>query len=105
MQPDPRNQTHVQRIRGRQLQRIRGRYLRLHPLCDRCQQKTPPVVSAAVEVDHRVPLFKGGAEDDGNRQGLCHQCHREKTAEDLGTALRGCDTLGLPVDPRHHWNS
>lgn len=95
----------VDRIRGRALQRIRARHLRLHPLCVTCQQRTPPVVRAATQLDHRVPLYKGGEETEENRQGLCDDCHREKTAADLGTTMRGCDTEGMPVDPRHHWNS
>lgn len=94
----------VERIRGRALQRIRGQYLRLHPLCAKCEQRSPPVIRAATQVDHKVPLFKGGQECDENRQGLCDDCHREKTADDLGVSMHGCDTLGKPVDPRHHWN-
>jgi 5-methylcytosine-specific restriction enzyme A len=95
----------TERIRGRALQRIRARHLRLHPLCVTCQQRTPPVVRAATQVDHKVPLYKGGEESEDNRQGLCDDCHRDKTATDMGTHVRGCDTDGQPLDPRHHWNS
>jgi 5-methylcytosine-specific restriction enzyme A len=95
----------TERIRGRALQRIRARHLRLHPLCVTCQQRTPPVVRAATQVDHILPLYKGGQETEDNRQGLCDDCHRDKTATDMGTHVRGCDTDGQPLDPRHHWNS
>lgn len=95
----------TERIRGRALQRIRARHLRLHPLCVTCRQRTPPVVRAATQVDHITPLYKGGQESEDNRQGLCDDCHRDKTATDMGTHVRGCDTDGMPVDPRHHWNS
>lgn len=64
---------------------------------------TPPRVTAAVEVDHVVPLSKGGADDDDNRQGLCVPCHQAKTARDLGVTQHGCDSNGLPIDTRHHW--
>ena len=31
------------------------------------------------EVDHIVPLFKGGAESDENRACLCRRCHKKKS--------------------------
>jgi hypothetical protein len=37
-------------------------------------------VRAAVEVDHIIPLSRGGAElDEDNIQSLCAGCHRAKT--------------------------
>ena len=32
------------------------------------------------EVDHMVPLSRGGADAEGNVQRLCRRCHRAKTA-------------------------
>lgn len=59
----------------------------------------------ATELDHVVPLFKGGDDDDSNRQGLCRDCHTVKTAKDRGWVQRlGCDDTGRPVDPNHPWN-
>ncbi|WP_373432209.1 HNH endonuclease [Streptomyces afghaniensis] len=35
-----------------------------------------------LEVDHVVPIAKGGTWTLGNAQTLCHDCHKEKSAED-----------------------
>lgn len=76
------------RMRGPALQRIREEHFRLNPLCVRCRAKTPPVYRLAVILDHIVALTNGGKdfdEDEGmNRQGLCAECHVEKTREDMG---------------------
>jgi 5-methylcytosine-specific restriction enzyme A len=45
-------------------------------------------VSEAVDVDHIVPLAKGGRDEDGNLQLLCRGpglCHDRKSAEDRRT--------------------
>jgi 5-methylcytosine-specific restriction protein A len=52
------------------------------PLCVACEQAGK--VSAAEEVDHVVPLAKGGADDDTNLQSLCRECHQAKTRRDNG---------------------
>lgn len=41
-------------------------------------------ISAATEVDHVIPLHKGGTDDYDNLQGLCHNCHADKTRVDKG---------------------
>jgi len=56
------------RLRGRQLQRRNKRFLQEHPLCVMCEAKGR--VSVAEEVDHIIPLFKGGADEWENLQGL-----------------------------------
>ncbi len=74
-----RIQSHyVERIRGRANQRRRERILTERPLCVHCEAQGR--VSEATEVDHIVPLWKGGGEHDGNMQPLCHACHAAKTA-------------------------
>lgn len=50
----------------------------------------------ATEVDHIVPLHKGGNDSDGNKQSLCGACHAAKTAVDKGYAPRGCSANGVP---------
>lgn len=33
----------------------------------------------ATEVDHKIPLFKGGPDTLENLRGLCKRCHEQKT--------------------------
>jgi 5-methylcytosine-specific restriction protein A len=89
------------RTRGRRWLRIRARQLRLHPLCAMCFEQG--VLTEAAEVDHVIPLFRGGTDAEGNLQSLCGPCHERKTLEEQGKALSGCDAHGLPIDPRHPW--
>jgi 5-methylcytosine-specific restriction protein A len=37
----------------------------------------------ATEVDHRIPLWRGGTDDRRNLQGLCSRCHRLKTGKEF----------------------
>lgn len=46
--------------------------------CGHCQQQ----LSSTYEVDHIVPLYKGGSNDLTNLVSLCPNCHRNKTAMD-----------------------
>jgi 5-methylcytosine-specific restriction endonuclease McrA len=85
------------RIRGRKLQQIRERHFKKNPLCVLC--KAAGRVVPATELDHRIALVNGGTDTDDNRQGLCADCHKRKTAEDLGykpKARIGLD--GFPVE-------
>jgi 5-methylcytosine-specific restriction protein A len=85
------NETNTERPRGRILQRIRGRIMQDQPLCKMCEDKG--LVTIGVEMDHIEPLFKGGSNDDSNLQMLCVECHRQKTATDLG--IRYKPTIGI----------
>lgn len=50
-------------------------------------------------------MHKGGSNDLSNMQGLCADCHRRKTADDLGkVATEEYNTAGEPTDPYHPWN-
>lgn len=69
------------RMRGRALQERRERWTRKNPLCCKCEERG--IVRVWTQLDHVVPLFKGGADDDSNLQGLCDQCHAVKTAADM----------------------
>ena len=87
----------IERIRGRTLQRIRAQLLRDEPLCLHCKDKG--TTALAVEIDHIIPVHKGGSNDRENLQGLCKEHHRVKTTEDMGYRPRvtiGSD--GWPVD-------
>jgi 5-methylcytosine-specific restriction endonuclease McrA len=52
-------------------------------MCDRLG-----IVTEGAELDHILPLYKGGDNRDENLQMLCIECHRKKTAEDLGVRYR-----------------
>lgn len=94
----------MKRTRGRTLQRLRERILRADPLCTAC--RAAGRIRPATDLDHIVPLFKGGTDDEENLQGLCAECHAEKTRRDLGQRERvavGID--GVPLGVAHHWNA
>jgi 5-methylcytosine-specific restriction enzyme A len=74
------------RLRGRAGQRRRERVLMLNPLCVICKRNNR--VTAAVQVDHIKALSNGGADDESNLQGLCLDCHKTKTAQDLGYKIK-----------------
>ena len=94
----------AKRTSGRRNQARRARWFALHPLCVHCERNG--VVRAAEELDHIIPLSKGGAENDElNFCGLCPPCHRAKTANDLGYTQRGGDINGEPTGAGHWWFS
>lgn len=72
------NPSATPRQRGRGWMERRERWLRLHPLCAHCQ--AADLVTAAQQVDHRIPLHQGGADDESNFDSICIPCHKAKTA-------------------------
>lgn len=46
--------------------------------CKQCQS----ILDATYEIDHIMPLYKGGTNDITNLQALCRNCHGTKTLED-----------------------
>lgn len=66
--------------------RRRARWLAEHPLCERCEERDR--VTAAEEVDHRIPLWAGGADDESNFSSLCRDCHGAKTAAEAAERAR-----------------
>lgn len=92
------------RLRGRKLQARRLRVWTADPCCAVCGKLTS--YPSGFELDHKVPLFKGGEDTDENCQVLCVNiggrspgCHEHKTASDLGYQLKveiGLD--GWPVE-------
>lgn len=94
--------TRHKRLQGRRAVERRRRFLRRHPFCVQCLASG--VVSAGEEVDHVVPILKGGADTEENMQTLCRECHEKKTRDDLGWRLGvGSDLNGMPIDPAHPW--
>lgn len=70
------------RARGRARQEARLRiWLRDGPNCAACGEliDITPGTTRPFELDHIVPLWKGGQDNDGNRQCLCPGCHKDKT--------------------------
>ncbi len=60
--------------------RLRSRQLAQHPRCAMCAAK-------ATQVDHVVPIARGGTHDRSNLRSLCASCHSRKTnREDRGLA-------------------
>ena len=47
--------------------------------CQSCDE----LVNENYEIDHILPLYKGGSNAVSNLQCLCPQCHRSKTAADV----------------------
>lgn len=89
-----------ERVRGATLQKIRREHFQEHPLCVRCLAKTPSVTRAAVELDHIKSLGQGGTDTPDNRQGLCVDCHLEKSKTERGQAYREkvkFDRNGWPI--------
>jgi 5-methylcytosine-specific restriction endonuclease McrA len=46
--------------------------------CSTCKQ----ILDASYEIDHIIPLYKGGNNDLNNLQALCRNCHGQKTIND-----------------------
>lgn len=66
------------RKRGWAGQRDRAQVVAEEPLCRMCLARG--IESPTEEVDHIVPLSRGGTDKRSNKQGLCVPCHRKKTA-------------------------
>lgn len=72
-------QTTVERKRGsagvKDRNRIKARDQGMCVLC-----RAAGKLSIGTVVDHRVPLWAGGSDEDENKQTLCDLCHDTKTA-------------------------
>lgn len=90
-QYDNRRSVH-HRTRGRRWVGMRHVVLIEEPVCRVCMRKP------SSQVDHIIPLFKGGTDERSNLQGICDQCHDEKTARDLNvTPARKIGLDGYPM--------
>lgn len=79
-----------ERIRGSALQAIRERILsRDYGMCQCARCKASGSLRLASIVDHVVPLWAGGKEDDGNRQAINTECHDLKSAHEARCRAQG----------------
>jgi 5-methylcytosine-specific restriction protein A len=62
-------------VKDRQRIRERDQYL-----CQECKRNGR--VSVGRVVDHKIPLWAGGTDDDWNKELLCNPCHDAKTAKE-----------------------
>lgn len=78
----------VERKRGsagvRDRDRIRARDC---GLCQECKRKGRTTLGGPV--DHIIPLWKGGSDDECNKEVLCVPCHDAKTAREAAERSRG----------------
>lgn len=87
---------------GGRWQKLRKFVLMEEPLCRKCTERG--IVKETEEVDHIVPLANGGTNCRANLQGLCADCHEEKTLRENYGKVPGCNETGQPKDKEHHWN-
>lgn len=84
------------RIRGRKGVALRHQVRVEEPFCRICEAKG--VYTLSTEIDHIVPLAKGGTNDRSNLQALCAQCHEAKSLRDRGARPKqALDADGWPV--------
>jgi len=79
------------RTRGRRWVDMRHVVLVEEPVCRICGRKP------SSQVDHIIPLCKGGTDSRDNLQGICFDCHEIKTANDLG--VRPARKIGIDGYP------
>jgi len=80
------------RAYGASWRKLRAAVLRDEPSCRQCGDPS-------TDIDHIVPLRRGGSHSRENLQGLCHSCHSRKTVvEDGGWGRRA--TTGQSIQTR-----
>ena len=65
----------------------REKWLMANPLCIDCQAEGR--VTAGQEVDHVIPLWAGGADDDSNFATRCKGHHAAKTKREAAERAKG----------------
>lgn len=88
----------TERLRGRAgVEQRKRRLKRTNYLCEMCSAKGRTTI--ATVVDHIKPLALGGTDEDDNCRNLCHEHHRDVSAEQFGFRKKvriGLD--GFPVE-------
>lgn len=52
-------------------------------VCQKCRKKKCDEEKCFCEIDHIIPVSKGGTDELFNLQVLCMFCHKDKTYEDI----------------------
>lgn len=73
------------RLRGRAGVARRERMLARFPVCVMCEAEG--IYRPTDEIDHVVPLHRGGADDETNLQGLCREHHDAKSLAEQGARV------------------
>jgi hypothetical protein len=77
---------------------------------DRGRCTAPGCIAKATHVDHIVSRRNGGLDIMENVRSLC-RAHDNMVKESAagvrarGGVFKGCDVLGMPLDPRHPWHA
>lgn len=99
--PKPRkanwdNKRDVRNLTGRPWRRLREQVLQRDKyLCQVCLSLDR--LTEAQEVDHILPLAKGGTDKPDNLQSICTPCHKAKTANEGGKASTHPEWLPKPA--------
>ena len=84
---------YIPRTRGRLWMRLREIVLIEEPLCMICNR------NPSAQVDHIKPISKGGTDERDNLQGICLECHEDKTRKDLGIKKKKQNRVGFDGYP------
>lgn len=60
---------------GKSWRKVRERYVKKHPLCEKCLKEGRYV--PVKEVHHILPISKGGTNEESNLMSLCRSCHNK----------------------------
>lgn len=75
------------RTRGRAWMKVIAAVKKRDKVCVAC--KAQGKITEINEIDHILPLHKGGTDAMDNLQGLCLDCHLEKTTGKVAIGLDG----------------
>ncbi len=74
-------------------------------ICQPC--KAQDKLTLATEVDHIIPVSKGGKDEHGNLQAICDPCHKAKTQAEARAGSRGevkLSRLERRAQAGSHWD-
>ena len=78
-------------------------FARANGHCQKCTRKIPH--SDDWDLDHAIPLSRGGTNDDSNMQVLCSWCHGDKTSDDSAGAAKDKRVYAQHVVPKRFTRS